>query len=173
MVERAVKGMKQVSGIVNSRRNLESLLDALHTRGFSENDISIVMSEKTRNLFFNLREETKAPEGASLGVLSGGLLGALIGGLTAVGNLVVPGIGLLAAGPLMGALAGGAIGGATGGIIGALIGAGIPEHEARFFQDALKEEGNILVVANAPEEETRETKEVFNRFGAKRVKIHR
>ncbi len=71
---------RQVSGIIKTRRNVEELLDALHTRGLKEDDVSIVMSEKTRNLLFNLREESKAPEGASIGFVSGGLLGPWWGG---------------------------------------------------------------------------------------------
>ncbi len=90
-----------------------------------------------------------------------------------MGSLLIPGLGLVAAGPLIGALTGGAVGGIAGGLIGALVGAGIPEHEARFFEDALKEEGNVLVVAHVPDKQVKETKAVFERFDARRIKVHR
>lgn len=163
---------EQVSGIMSNERDIRTLLDTLHDRDLGEDDVSVLMSERTRDRYFSAQEATKAPEGASIGGLSGGLLGAIIGGLTVAGSLLVPGAGLLVAGPLVGALAGGAIGTATGGLIGALVGAGIPEHEAKFYEDALKKEGNILVVAHVPKEEASEVKAIFERYGAHKVKVH-
>lgn len=162
----------QVSGILRSPREVEELLTALHSRGLDEEDISVVMSEKTHNEFFAIKDETKAPEGATIGGLSGGLLGIIIGGLTVAGTVLLPGVGLLVAGPLIGALTAGAIGTAAGSLVGGLIGAGIPEHEAKFFEDSLKESGNVLVVAHVPHEEVPEVKSLFQRSGATAVKAH-
>ena len=59
-------------------------------------------------------------------------VGAALAALFAVGTVVVvPGLGLVLAGPIAAALAGAGAGGVTGGLIGALIGAGIPEGESR------------------------------------------
>lgn len=162
----------QVSGIFDSKRDLEDLMTALHQRGIDDENISLLMSEKTRNHYMAAFESNKVPEGASIGGLSGGLLGVIIGGLTMVGNVLIPGIGLFVAGPLIGALTGGAVGTAVGSLIGALVGAGIPEHEARFYEDALKREGNVLVVAHVLRDEAPEIKALFQRFGAHQVKVH-
>ena len=129
------------------------------------------MSETTRDSYFSAQESNKAPEGLTVGGISGGLLGALIGGLTLIGNVVAPGAGFLVAGPLVGAITGGAIGAATGGLIGALVGAGIPEHEAKFYEDALKKEGNILLVAHVPHEQAKDVRDVFHRYGAQNLKV--
>jgi hypothetical protein len=162
----------QISGLFASYQEFSNLIDALNMRGYQEEDISVLMSENTRNQLFAPHEETKAPEGATVGSLSGGILGAIVGGLTLVGNIILPGSGLLVAGPLVGALTIGAVGAAAGGLIGALVGAGIPEHEAKFFEDALKESGQILVVAHIPKEKIKEVKAVFERHHAERLKIH-
>lgn len=162
----------QISGVFRSYTDFANLIEALNMRGYREDDLSVLMSENTHHQYFAPQENTKAPEGATVGTLSGGILGALIGGLTLVGNIIVPGAGLLVAGPLVGALTAGAVGAATGGLIGGLIGAGIPEHEAKFFEDAIREEGRILVVAHVPHEETKEVKAVFERCNADRLKIH-
>lgn len=163
---------EQISGLFSSHEDFANLIEALNMRGYREEDLSVLMSEDTHHQYFAPQENTKAPEGATVGTLSGGILGAVIGGLTLVGNIILPGSGLLVAGPLVGALSAGAVGAAAGGLIGALVGAGIPEHEAKFFEDALKASGRILVVAHVPKAKIDEVKAVFQRFNADRLKIH-
>jgi stress response protein YsnF len=69
----------------------------------------------------------------------------------ALRGLAIPGIGpILAAGPIAAAL-GGALGGAglgpvTGGLIGALTDMGVPEHEARHYENAVREGKTLLTV---------------------------
>lgn len=167
------KDYDQVSGLFSSYNDLVRLLEELHTRGYREEDLSVLMSEKTRDRLFAARENTKAPEGASIGGLSGGIIGAVVGGLTLLGNILAPGVGLLVAGPLVGAITGGAIGVAGGALVGGLIGAGIPEHEAKFFENALHEEGNILLVVHVPHDDSTEVKRMFERYGAVRLKVAR
>lgn len=166
------EGYEQISGLFTSYKDFSDLVESLNLRGYREEDISVLMSEHTHNQYFAPQENTKAPEGAAVGSLSGGILGAIIGGLTLVGNIILPGSGLLVAGPLVGALTAGAIGAAAGGLIGSLVGAGIPEHEAKFFEDALKQEGRILVVAHVPKDHVKEVKAVFERHNADRLKIY-
>jgi uncharacterized membrane protein len=48
----------------------------------------------------------------------------------------------------MAALSGAAIGGTTGGIVGGLIGPGIPEIEAKRYEEKLKS-GNYLIAVHA------------------------
>lgn len=163
---------EQISGLFKSYKDFSELIEALNMRGYKEEDISVLMSEHTHKQYFTTQENTKAPEGAAMGTLSGGILGAVIGGLSLVGNIILPGTGLLVAGPLVGALTAGAVGAAAGGLIGALVGAGIPEHEAKFFEDALKKEGQILVVAHVLKEQIKEVKAVFERHNAQQLKVY-
>jgi hypothetical protein len=75
---------------------------------------------------------TKAPEGATTGVATKGVIGGMLGVLAGVGLIAIPGLGpFIAAGPIMAGLAGLGVGGAVGGFTGALIGMGIPEFEAK------------------------------------------
>jgi hypothetical protein len=65
--------------------------------------------------------------------------------LAGIGALAIPGVGpFIAAGPIMAALSGAAIGATTGGLIVGLIGLGIPEIEAKRYEERLLT-GNYLV----------------------------
>lgn len=165
-------GYEQVSGLFTSYRDFTELVEALNLRGYREEDLSVLMSENTHQQYFAPREATKAPEGAALGGISGGIIGAIIGGLTLIGNIIIPGSGLLVAGPLVGALTAGAVGAAAGSLVGGMVGIGIPEHEAKFFEDALTQKGHILVVAHVPKEKIKEVKSVYERHQAEAVKVH-
>ncbi|MEO6054933.1 MAG: DUF3341 domain-containing protein [Chthoniobacterales bacterium] len=92
-------------------------------------------------------KSTKAPEGATTGILTGGIAGAAIGLLAGIGTLAIPGLGaFIAAGPLLAALSGAAAGAAAGGIVGTLIGLGIPEFEAKAYEEKLKTGHFLLAV---------------------------
>ena len=172
MPKRVRHDYDQISGIFSSYADFANLIETLNTRGYKEDDLSVLMSENTHHQYFAPQENTKAPEGVTVGGLSGGVLGAILGSLTLAGTVMLPGAGLLVAGPLVGALTAGAVGAVTGGLIGALIGAGIPEHEAKFFEYALKEQGRILVVAHIPKSESLEVKSIFERSNAQHLRVH-
>lgn len=161
----------QVSGILDNEIQLRDMLTDLHARGIGEDDISILMSENTRHKYFAMDDDTKAPEGTSIGGLSGGIIGAIIGSLSVVGTVLIPGVGLLVAGPLLGALAGAGIGGAAGGLVGALVGSGIPEHEAKFYEDAIKKEGNIFILVHVHKDDEKSVRAIFERYGAHKTKV--
>jgi hypothetical protein len=93
-----------------------------------------------------IRSATKAPEGAALGAIVGGLAGMVAGALCAGGAIVVPGLGAVLAGPLVAALAGGGAAGALGVLVGALVGACWPEYEAAYLQDAVRIGGALVAV---------------------------
>ena len=90
---------------------------------------------------------TKAWEGAGKGATIGGGVGATLAALAAIGTtLALPGLGLLIAGPIAAALAGGGAGALTGGLVGALIGHGIPEDQAKQYEQGIKEGGIVMGV---------------------------
>lgn len=125
---------------------------SLESNGFTEKQISVLVADKSDGQSFNIEEASKVPEGAAVGGLAGGIIGAIAAGLTTVGSLVAPGIGVLAVGPIVAAFAGGAAGAATGGLIGALVGLGIPEHEAKRYENEIKD-GAVLVAIEADSHE--------------------
>src|SRR5690606_25920538 len=96
------------------------------------------------------------------GAVSGGLLGGLLGA-AAVG--LIPGIGAVLAAGALAAIAGGAVAGAgVGGVLGGLIGMGIPEDEARFYEEELKG-GRTLVTVRAGDRADDATR-ILRQFGA-------
>src|SRR6185436_8812174 len=133
-----------VTGLFRSRADAERAVEDLAAHGWSRDDISLLMSDATRGREFGLAMATKSSEGAAAGGTIGGVIGAIAAGLVATGVLAVPGLALVAAGPIVATLAGLGAGAAAGGLTGALVGMGFPEHEARFFNEHI-EQGGILV----------------------------
>ena len=159
-----------VTGLFKSRAAAESAVDALTARGYSRDDISVLMSDQTRSKEFALKTGTKAAEGASVGAAVGGTAGAVLAAIAAVGtSLAVPGLGLVIAGPLAAALAGAGAGGATGGFVGALVGAGIPEYRAKAYEAGLREGGILLGVEARSDEDADHLEELFSELGAEGV----
>ncbi|HUD40801.1 MAG TPA: hypothetical protein VMR06_02270 [Dokdonella sp.] len=145
----------------------ERIIGDLKLAGFGNNDISALLPDKRTTKDFAHEHNTKAPEGAVTGGAAGLGVGAVVGWLAGIGALAIPGVGpLIAAGPIMGALAGGAVGGATGGIIGALVGMGIPEFEAKRYEEKVRD-GNILLSVHTEDGKQRDAaKEIFKRHDA-------
>ena len=149
----------------------ERIVDLLKTSaGVRERDISVLFPDRDGSRDFAHENNTKAPEGALAGVGAGGVLGLLAG----IGALAIPGVGpLIAAGPIMAALSGVAVGAAVGGIAGGLIGMGIPEFEAKRYEDMVKG-GNILMSVHAEtSEQTQRIKELFRNAGAEDISTSR
>ena len=120
--------------IASSESQAIRIVDRLKASNFSNNDISVLLPDKSGTKDFAHEQHTKAPEGAATGGVTGGVLGGALGWLVGIGALAIPGVGpLIAAGPIMAALGGAAVGGAVGGITGALVGLGIPEYEAKRY----------------------------------------
>lgn len=157
-----------VTGIFTSRQAAEQAADELMKSGFAADDISILMSESTQGREFALKKSTKAPEGAATGATIGGVLGAVAAGLAAVGTLAIPGLALVAAGPVVAALSGLGAGAATGGLAGALIGLGIPEHEAKFYDQEIGQ-GGILVGVYAHKDRVKLARDVLEAAGAEKL----
>ena len=146
------------------------IVDVLKSNGFSDNDVSVLLADKQGTRDFAHEKHTKAPEGATTGVATGGILGGAIGWLAGIGALAIPGIGpLVAAGPILAALSGAAIGGAAGGLTGALIGLGIPEYEAKRFEGKVRS-GNILISVHTEDaDEARRAREIFGQQHAEDI----
>jgi hypothetical protein len=140
---------KSVIGIATTLGQAESLINRLRNQeGVAESEISVIAPDTAGTHDVGHIKATKAPEGATTGALSGGTVGGVVGLLAGLGALAIPGVGpLIAAGPIMAALSGIAAGGAAGGLIGGLVGLGIPELEAKVYQDKL-EKGNYMIGAH-------------------------
>jgi len=159
-----------VYGIANTSELAETIVANLQSAGFSNSDISVLFPDKKGTRDFAHEKNTKAPEGATTGGLTGMGVGGAIGLLAGLGALAIPGVGpFIAAGPIMGALSGAAVGGATGGLIGALIGLGIPELEAKQYEGKVQA-GNILISVHTEDRAERSrAKQILETCGAQDV----
>jgi uncharacterized membrane protein len=143
---------KSIVGIAKSTNQVEATLADLQSDGLvPASDISLLMpdsgpdSRDTPEL--GAVKATKAPEGATTGAVSGGAIGGTVGLLAGIGALAIPGLGpFIAAGPIMAALSGAAAGATAGGVVGGLVGLGIPEYEAKAYEDRIKKGGYLVAV---------------------------
>ncbi|MFO7526170.1 MAG: hypothetical protein R6W68_12030 [Ignavibacteriaceae bacterium] len=145
-----------LTGSFTDLKSAERAYEKLREKGYSDDDISIIMSEESLKKYFkddkgrsksDDKSEfgNKAMEGAGTGSAIGGTVGAAAGIIAAIGtSVVIPGLGFVIAGPIAAGLAGAGAGGLTGGIIGALVGAGMPKERAEQYEQGIKE-GNIVI----------------------------
>jgi uncharacterized protein YjbJ (UPF0337 family) len=167
-----------VTGLYDSPDSAGKAYHDLTTRhGYKPDDISVLMSDDTRNRHFGdvkpgqeFKEGSKAAEGAGIGGGIGIGVGAAVGALVAAATAIaIPGLGLVVAGPIAGAIAGAGAGGATGTLLGALIGAGIPETRAAEYERGLKEGGIVLGTRAKDEAHATELQRDFTGYGARSV----
>ena len=141
---------RMVTGLFRDRDSAERAYTSLADRGYTKDDVTLMMSDDTRKTHFadtDTELGSKAAEGAGVGAGIGGTIGAVLAGIAAVGTtLVLPGIGLVVAGPIAAALAGAGAGGLAGGLVGALIGAGIPEERVVHYEAGIKNGGILMGV---------------------------
>lgn len=162
---------KLVTGLFKTRVAAEAALDAIIKRGYTRDDISVLMSDATKNKEFAVETGTRAADGAGIGGALGGAIGATLAAIAAVGTtIMLPGLGLVIAGPIAAALAGAGAGGATGGVIGALIGAGIPEHRAKVYDAGLRGGGILLGVEAKSDEDVSKLEQLLEDIGAEHVR---
>jgi hypothetical protein len=162
---------KLVTGLFTNRVAAESAVDTLIKRGYHRDDISVLMSDATRNKEFALQTRSHAADGAGIGGAVGGAVGAVLAAIVAVGtSLIIPGINLIIAGPIAAALAGAGAGGATGGLIGGLIGAGIPEHRARVYETGIHGGSILLGVEARADEEVEKLEQLLEDVGGQYVR---
>jgi len=141
-----------LTGLFNDRESAERAYQGLSQRGYTRDDVNVIMSDDARKKHFgdsspDTELGNKAAEGAGIGGALGGTLGAILAAVAATGSsLAIPGLGLVIAGPIAAALAGGGAGAATGGLLGALVGAGIPEERVKHYESGLKDGGILMGV---------------------------
>jgi len=144
------KDMLVTTELFKDQVSAEKAYNAALKHGYTPEDINVIMSEDSRKKYYGsvlVKEESKAPQGAGVGGATGAAIGGIVAAIAAIGtSLIIPGLGLVIAGPLVAGLAGAGAGGITGGLIGALIGWGIPEDKAKIYESGIKSGGIVLGV---------------------------
>jgi hypothetical protein len=144
-----------ISGLFDTEAAAENAVSQLKNMGYTSDEITIIM--KDRNAARDLAEGTGTRTMADVGTGAaiGGTIGAVLAGLLAVGSVTIPGVGLIAAGPLAAMLAGAGAGGAAGSLVGWLVGAGVSEDVAPYYERGLNEGGVVVTCAARSGDEAR------------------
>lgn len=194
-----VKSAMVVLGLYPSRAAVDNAMNQFSAAGFPDSKISVVVPDEsgarkvenlqshapngvseqvdrltapeTKDMSSGRAEDvapknTKITQGAGTGASIGAALGGSLGWFATLTGIALPGLGaFLIAGPLIGILAGGAAGGA----VGTLVGLGIPEDEAKLYEDRLRN-GRLLVTIHADSlAEADRARNVFRQTGASDV----
>jgi uncharacterized protein (TIGR02271 family) len=136
-----------VVGVFRDRARAEEAVQELHRAGFRDDQIGFAAREgevPEGSAAISEGEGSEAGGGAAKGAVGGGIIGAVLGAL-ATG--LIPGIGPVIAGGLLAGIVGGAaLGAAGGGLLGALAGSGVPEEEARYYDEEFRSGRTIVTV---------------------------
>ena len=161
-----------MTGSFKDLESAERAYKKLRDRGYSDDDINIIMSEESMKRYFKddkgkeSKLGNKAKEGAGAGATVGGVIGATAGIVAAIGtSLLIPGLGIVIAGPVAAGLAGAGAGGITGGIVGALVGAGMPKERASKYEQGIKDGEIVLAVEIRNEDDARYFEEEWRKYG--------
>lgn len=160
--------MRTIAGIFDSEIAADRVVSEFLDEGFSKDDISLLMSEQTRNRLFSSTDDeaNRTAKGAVAGATLGGAIGAIIASLTTAGALVSTGGTLLVAGPLVAALSGAGAGAVAGGLAGALIRAGFAADEANRYEDEIKRGKAVILVHTNDERKEMIARETLRNSGA-------
>lgn len=164
-------------GTFSSRREAEAALNDLRDSGFNMDHVSVLgkNAETGDNLGgaqINETSKGEAKEGAGVGAVTGTVLGGVGGLLVGLEALLIPGVGpFLAAGTLAATLAGAGIGAAAGGLVGALANLGIPEDEAKDYNEHISQ-GRYLVTVEGTLDNIERAGSVFQRHGIRDWNIY-
>lgn len=169
-----------VFGIFTERHDAEDAIEELKTAGYDPKDISIVMKDSPEREVVQQTTGANVTEGATTGATTGAVIGAVTGLLIGVGAIAIPGLGaLLIGGPIATALgltgaaattvAGATTGALAGGLLGALLGLGVPEEDAKVYEEQVRA-GAMLVAVPTFHRTKDEVKEILEDNGADRVR---
>src|SRR5256886_13952424 len=160
-----------LTGLFKTRAAAEAAVDAVIKRGYTRDDISVLMSDSTKNKGFAVQTRSHADDGLGVGGAIGGTVGAVLAAIVVVGTAIaIPGLGVVVAGPIAAARAGAGAGGATGGLIGLLIGTGIPEHRAKVYETGVRGRGILLGIETKTSEEVDKLETLLEDIGAEYVR---
>lgn len=172
---------KLLIGLFADSSTAEKAISELEASGFNAKDLSIIMKDKQDAQRISENTGATVAGGAASGATTGAVIGGLAGLLIGVGAITIPGIGaLLIGGPLAAALglsgaaattASGALTGAlAGGLVGALVSLGVPEEEARVYQEQITA-GAILLAVPVSVSKEEEARAILDANSAQQIRV--
>jgi len=169
-----------VFGIFTDKQDARDAIAHLQEDGYSPKDISLLMKDTNQVQEITQSTGTHVAGSATSGIAAGAVLGGLAGLLIGVGALAIPGIGaFLVVGPLAAAMgltgaaattvSGAATGAVAGGLLGALVGLGVPERQARVYEDRLNEGGILVAVYTETDAAADEVRDIMDEYNASNI----
>jgi hypothetical protein len=173
-----------VTGLFRSRAEAECAFGAASELGYSQADVNLVMTDESRKRWFpaNRSVDTElgdkvsgdagqAAQGGRLGGPVGGTVGTLAPVVAAISVLtVLPGLGLVAAGPLAAAAAAAAAVAVAGGLMGALTDWGIPKERIEQYEAGIRDGGILMGLKPRSEDDAQHLVRKWQACGA--VHVH-
>jgi len=157
-----------VSALFKTPAAAQAAINALAPMPLDKDDISLILSEEAyqkEDLVQVVMGDYLHQEAIHAGK-TGGIAGAIIGGLTAIAAMLSGGASLLATGPLIAFIA------AAGGMIGGLLGAGFTEEEAKVIDEGIRH-GDVLVLVHAKNRDLgHRAEEIFRTQHAEKIRHH-
>jgi hypothetical protein len=139
-----------IIGVFNIPRNAQHAVQELRRAGFRDDHLGVVShGEESPAMEPASSTDDVGASAVGAAAVTGSVVGAGAGSLWALGIAagILPGIGPVIVGGLLASiLASAALGAATGGVAGALVGLGIPEEDARFYEDEFKAGCTVVTV---------------------------
>lgn len=152
-------------GIFSRMAHADRAVERLLAAGFQREHITVICPTCSVGEIPEVKHEEPAGAHAPVAAASGGVIGAVLGGLVAVSAIATGGLSLLAVGPLVVGLGGGAV---AGGLIGAMMSRGFDDQIANYYDQAVKT-GKILVAIeeHSPDaaERLKEAERIFEEVG--------
>ena len=165
---------RTVVGVFDGPNHAEGALNDLKDAGFTPEQVSVVAQDKAELRGMVENTGMGSGERAGTGALLGGVAGGALGWLVGLGALAIPGIGpVVAAGALATTLGGAAVGAVAGGLIGALTSLGVPEEDARGYEEHVRQGSILLTVDAAGAAQAGEAQSIFSRRGGGNVRVYR
>ncbi|HLH25373.1 MAG TPA: DUF3341 domain-containing protein [Chloroflexota bacterium] len=154
---------KAAVGVFRDRAAAGNAIEALKDTGFAVDDISILMPDTDHARAGE--EKDNANFGSAGPAVAGGVLGGAAGWLVGLGSFVIPGVGpFIGAGALIASLVGAAVGASIGALASGLVNMGVPEEEARWYEQEVHG-GRTLVTVRAGGRYD-EARALLRRYGA-------
>ena len=154
--------MKSTVGIYETHEMALEAVKALQKEGFPANKLTVIGKAEIVEDHMKVKStDPRTVAGVSIGVIAGPILGVLTG----IGIISIPGFGFLfGAGALVGALAGFDFGLVGGGIVTLLTTLFTSKDKVVKYHEHLKE-GKFLVIVQGSQEEVENASQILNSHG--------
>jgi hypothetical protein len=173
-----------VTGLFTGRESAELAYRSATRLGYESADIDVLMAEETRNRYFPPGHDTQTDLSSNatkdaaedrkpadhLGGPTGGAIGTIAPALAGVGTvLLVPVLGLFAAGPIAVALTAAGTVGLAGALVAALTKWGIPQRRIEEYEQGIRAGGILMGVKPRSDKDTSDLVREWQASGGKLV----